>query len=214
MALEQQRGPKRDDRSKRDGRPRRKGRRDKREQREFDQVLLDVARVTRVVAGGRRFRFRAAVAIGNKKGRVGFGVAKGPDVTIAVSKAVHQAKRDMIDVPVVRGTIPHDIVVKVGSARLTMRPARKGAGIIAGGPVRAFCELAGIKDVVAKIYGTNNKINNSHAVLKAFQRLEGKRAIMKRRGIAMPDKKVATNEKKAPAATPTVEKKVASAPVK
>lgn len=173
----------RDERQDRRGGRDRRDRKRKREKSDVDQVLLDVARVTRVVGGGRRFSFRAAVAIGNRKGRAGFGIAKGADVSAAVDKAVNKAKKNMVDVPITHGTIPHDVKVKVGSAEITLRPARLGAGIIAGGALRSLCELAGIKDVVGKMYGTDNIMNNAYAVIEAFRRLEGKRAIYKRRNI-------------------------------
>ena len=119
---------------------------------EFEEKLLNLARVTRVVAGGKRFRFRAVVVVGNRKGRVGVGVAKGPDVAIAVQKAAYQGKKNLIDVPIVKGTIPREITQKYNAAVVYLRPAPSGRGINAGGAVRVISELAGLKDVIARQY--------------------------------------------------------------
>lgn len=148
---------------------------------EFDQKLVDLARVTRVMAGGRRFRFRAAVVIGNKKGKVGLGVAKGPDVAIAVDKAVSQARKNLIFVPISDGTIPYITEVKFKAARVLLKPAREGTGIIAGGPVRAVIEAVGIKDILSKSLGSSNKISNVKATLIALKNLETREEIKKRK---------------------------------
>lgn len=142
-----------------------------REKREFDHKLVDLSRVTRVVAGGRRFKFRATVVIGNRKGRVGMGIAKGKDVSKAVDKAQAQAKKVMVDVPIINGTIPHQVQVKFGGAEVLLKPARPGTGIIAGGSVRPVVELAGIKDVISKMLGSSNHANNVQATLEAFRML-------------------------------------------
>tara|TARA_B100000315_G_C14203934_1_gene418918 strand:+ start:93 stop:602 length:510 start_codon:yes stop_codon:yes gene_type:complete len=148
-------------------------RRDNRQKRDFDQKVLDVARVTRVVKGGRRFRFRTAVVIGNKKGRVGLSIAKGSDVSDSVNKAVNKAKKKMINVPITEaGTIPHEIQVKFKAAKIMLKPAGEGRGIIAGGVVRVIAELAGIKNLTGKILGTHNKYNNALAVMIALSRLK------------------------------------------
>ena len=138
-------------------------------EQEFDQRIIDLARVTRVMAGGKRMRFRACVAIGDKKGRVGIGLAKGADVTLAVNKAVNKAKKQMVAVPIKNETIPHALTYKFKAARIFMKPAPKGTGIKAGGAVRVIFELAGVPNVVAKILGTNNKISNVQALLQAFE---------------------------------------------
>lgn len=150
------------------GRP---GRRDESPE-EFEQKVLDIARVTRVMAGGKRMRFRACVALGDKKGRVGIGLAKGADVTNAVSKAVNQAKKKMINVSIVYDTIPHEIYAKFGAAKILFKPAGKGKGVIAGGVVRLVLELAGVKNIISKILGTNNKVNNAKCVISALGRLK------------------------------------------
>jgi len=143
------------------------------EKKEYEQKLLDIARVVRVVAGGRRFRFRAVVAIGNRKGKVGVGVAKGQDVSTAVEKAVGDAKKHLIEVPLAGGTIPHIIEAEYGSARVLLKPGIKGKGIVAGGVVRIICDLAGIRDISGKILSkTKNALNNARATLKALEELE------------------------------------------
>ncbi|MDD4271526.1 MAG: 30S ribosomal protein S5 [Patescibacteria group bacterium] len=139
---------------------------------EFEQKMIDIARVTRVMAGGKRMRFRACVAIGNKKGRVAIGLAKGADVTGAVTKAVNKAKKDFIDIPIVNETIPHEIYQKLGAAKILFKPAKKGRGIIAGGAVRVLLELSGIKNITCKILGTGNKVNNVKCTIEALKNLK------------------------------------------
>lgn len=138
---------------------------------EFDQRILDVARVTRVMAGGKRMNFRACVAIGDKKGRVGVGLGKGKDIAIAVNKAVNRAKKDIVVVPITNGTIPHRIKEKHGAAQIFLKPASAGSGVIAGGIVRIILELAGIKNISGKILGTNNKMNNAFCTLEILRNL-------------------------------------------
>jgi len=140
-------------------------------QEEFEQRIIDIARVTRVMAGGKRMRFRACVAIGNKKGRVAMGIAKGADVSLAVTKAVNKAKKDFINVQIINDTIPHEIYQKFGAAKILLKPASQGRGIIAGGAVRIIMELAGVKNVTSKILGTNNKINNVRCAILALTNL-------------------------------------------
>jgi small subunit ribosomal protein S5 len=144
------------------------------ERPEFEQKLLDVKRTARMVAGGRRFSFRVVVIVGNQKGRVGAGVAKGADVSIAVDKAVKQAKKKLIEVPITKdGSIPRRVEAKYSAARVMLKPAAKGRGVIAGGTVRTICNLAGIENVTAKIIGrTNNKLNNAQATIKALENLK------------------------------------------
>ena len=139
---------------------------------EFEQKIIDLARVTRVMAGGKRMRFRACVAIGDKKGKVAVGLAKGADVTAAVNKAVNQAKKNFISVPLVNETIPHEIYCKFGAAKVLLKPARKGRGVIAGGAVRVILGLAGINNVTSKILGTANKMNNVKCVIEALKKLK------------------------------------------
>lgn len=140
---------------------------------EFEETTLTIDRVTRVVAGGRRMRFRAVVVVGDKKGRVGIGTGKSAEVQGAVQKATAVAKRDMIRVPIVNGTIPHEIDHKFKASRIRLLPARDGTGIIAGGALRTVLEHAGIQNVLSKRYGTNNKLVNAQCVIKALQTFRG-----------------------------------------
>lgn len=147
----------------------------RREKPEFEQKLLDLARVTRVVKGGRRFRFRATLVIGDRKGRVGVGVSKGSDVSDSIEKAYNNAKKNMVNIKMDGKTIPHDVFKKLGSAKIMLKPAREGRGIIAGGAVRAVVDLAGIHDIVSKSMGTSNKLNVARATVEALKSLKVKK---------------------------------------
>jgi len=138
---------------------------------EFVEEVVQIDRVTRVVAGGKRMRFRATVLVGNKNGKVGLGVEKANDVVSAVQKAVRQAKNNLINVPIKNETIPAEILETYDSAKVLLKPAALGTGIIAGGPVRMVAELSGIKNIISKILGSDNKINNLKAVLAALNKL-------------------------------------------
>lgn len=153
--------------------PRGPRRGDKREEKrdEFEQRILEVARVTRVMAGGKRMNFRACVAIGDRKGNVGVGLGKGADVTMAVNKAVNRAKKTMINVPMYKETIPHEIYNKMGAAKIMLKPAKQGRGVISGGVTRTILELAGVKNITTKTLGTNNKINNARCTIEALSLL-------------------------------------------
>lgn len=155
-------------------RPRKSHNREEQAPREFDQKVVEVTRVTRVVAGGKRMRFRALVVIGDHKGRVGMGLKKGMDVAESVNKAVNQAKKNLITLPLVNETIPHEVTMKYKASKLLLRPAKLGSGVIAGGAVRSVMELAGVKNVVSKMMGSSNKVNNIKAVFKAFQSMKSK----------------------------------------
>jgi small subunit ribosomal protein S5 len=155
-----------------------------REPKEFDQKTIELSRVSRTVAGGKRMKFRALVAIGDGKGRVGIGVAKGADVQLSVQKAVTAAKKHMITVPIVDETIPHMVLIKYGASKILLKPAPRGSGVIAGGPLRAIMELSGIKNVVCKILGSSNKVNNVYAIMEALQQLRTREDAMRRRGIS------------------------------
>jgi small subunit ribosomal protein S5 len=140
---------------------------------EFEQQILDLARVTRVMAGGKRMRFRACVGLGDKKGKVGIGLAKGADVTMAITKAVNQAKKNMITVPLTdTASIPHEIKHKFGASLILLRPAQHGRGVICGGVVRMIAELAGIKNLTGKILGTNNNVTNAKCTIEALANLK------------------------------------------
>lgn len=140
---------------------------------EFEQYILDIARVTRVVAGGKRLSFRATVALGSKSGhRIGVGIGKGQDVSRAIEKAVYGAKSNMIEVPVKNGTLPFEVSAKYKAAKIVLKPSQRGKGIIAGGAVRNLLKLANITDVTAKILGkTSNAINNARATMMAIAKL-------------------------------------------
>lgn len=141
------------------------------EPKEFLEEVIQIDRVTRVVKGGRRLRFRATVVVGNKRGKVGIGIGKSNEVTGAIQKAVRQAKKHMLQVPIVRNTIPHEIYYKYKSAKVLLMPASEGTGIIAGGAVRKVIELSGIKNILSKALGSSNKINNARAAYIALELL-------------------------------------------
>jgi small subunit ribosomal protein S5 len=162
-------------------RPPRRSRPHQKEPKEFDEQVIQIDRVTKVVKGGRRLSFRATVVIGNRRGKVGIGLGKSNEVTGAIQKAIAKAKKYMITVPLDGSTIPHDIKIKYKSAKLIFLPAAPGTGIIAGGTARKILELAGIKDVLSKRFGTTNKVNNTKAVFEALKRLRITPAMAKRK---------------------------------
>ena len=139
---------------------------------EFEERVIQIDRVTRVVKGGRRMRFRATVVVGNKNGRIGLGVEKSSEVTGAITKAVSQAKKHMVTIVLNKTTIPHEVFAKKSGARVFLKPASEGTGVIAGGAVRAVLEAAGIKDILSKMLGSNSKINNAYATIEALQSLK------------------------------------------
>jgi small subunit ribosomal protein S5 len=139
------------------------------EEKQFDERTLHVDRVARVVKGGRRFRFRALVVVGDRKNRVGIGISKGADVTAAVTKATEVAKKHMITVPTYKGTLPHDAEAKVGGAKILLMPASAGTGLIAGGVVRTILEVAGVSNALSKSLGSTNKANTAYATIAALQ---------------------------------------------
>jgi small subunit ribosomal protein S5 len=155
--------------------PRRGGRRDDRrnmanaEPKQFEETVINIDRVARVVKGGRRFRFKALVVVGDRKAKVGVGVSKGADVQAAIAKATDVAKKNMITIPVVNTTIPHEAEVKVSGARVLLMPAAPGTGIIAGGVVRQIIGVTGITNMLSKSLGSTNKVNIAYATIKALQ---------------------------------------------
>lgn len=153
----------------------RRSNRPRREPSEYEDVTLAIDRVTRVVKGGRRMRFRAVVVLGNRKGKVGIGTGKAGEVQAAIQKAQRDAKRHLLIVPMAESTIPHEVNVKHKAARLRLMPASKGTGLIAGGPLRIILDLAGVKDILAKRFGTTNKLVNAQAAMKALKTLRGSR---------------------------------------
>ena len=140
---------------------------------EFESKLLDLTRISHTRAGGRKIGFRAVIVVGNKGGKVGMGVAKGNDVALAIEKATRLAKKNLIEVPIVEDTIPHEVNSKFGPAEVLLRPQRKGRGLVAGGTVRIICNLSGIRNISSKILGrTGNKLNNAQATIKALKKLK------------------------------------------
>lgn len=140
----------------------------------FEEVVLDIARVTRVVAGGKRLSFRATVVVGDKENhQVGVGVEKGQDVAQAIQKASSKAKKKLITVPIINDTIPHEITAKYKAAKVILKPARRGKGVIAGGAARTVLKLANVPNVIAKILGnTSNAINNARVTILALSKLK------------------------------------------
>jgi len=139
------------------------------EVKEFDERVINIDRVARVVKGGRRFRFRALVVIGDHKQRVGVGSAKGADVTTAVTKATEVAKKHLTKIAVYKGTLPHDAEAKISGSHILIMPASPGTGLIAGGVVRIILEVAGVHDALSKSLGSSNKTNSAYATIAALQ---------------------------------------------
>ena len=154
---------------------------------EYEEEVLQIARVTRVVKGGRRFRFRATVVVGNKNGKVGIGIGKSQEVVGAIKKAITQAKKHFITVPLHNGTIPHEIKIKYKSAKIFIMPASPGTGIIAGGAVRKIAELAGIKNMLSKMFGARNRVTTAQAMMLALKELK---EVTPRLPVSMADKLV------------------------
>ncbi len=149
---------------------------------EFDKRMLDIRRVTKVVKGGRTMRFSALVVVGDKKGQVGMGIAKASEVPQAIEKATKSAKKNLITVPVIDGTIPHEVLGKFAKTSVKMLPSKKGSGLIAGGAARIVFEVAGYTDISAKIIGSTDKINVVRATLNGLKSLRTKEQVALLRG--------------------------------
>jgi small subunit ribosomal protein S5 len=141
------------------------------EPKQFEELVINIDRVARVVKGGRRFRFKALVVVGDRKNKVGVGVSKGADVQAAIAKATDVAKKNMITIPVANDTIPHDAEIKLSGARVLIKPAAPGTGIIAGGVVRQIIGVTGIRNMLSKSLGSTNKVNIAYATIEALKSL-------------------------------------------
>lgn len=178
---------------------RRRAPRNDREKKEFEEKVVQINRVSKKTKGGNRMSFTALMVIGDRKGRVGVALGKAPDTLSAIKKGIRRAKKNLVSIPMRKTTIPFPIQVKRGAARVLLKPAPEGTGVIAGGATRAVIEAAGIRDIVAKILGTNNKASNVYATFEALTRIK---LIAKKKGLEFKKKK--TNE--APVSSPTVKK--------
>ncbi len=164
----------------------RRPRRNQREQ-EFEERVVTINRVTKVVKGGRRFRFSALVIVGDKKGRVGFGTGKANEVPDAIRKAVDNAKSNLVHVKMINGTIPHEIIGDFGAGEVFMRPASEGTGVIAGGAIRDVMELAGVTDVLTKCIGSRTPINMVRATFDALENLRTVDEVAELRELSVPE---------------------------
>lgn len=153
-------------------RPARNFRRVNQEKKEFDEKVIQINRVSKKTKGGNRIGFSALIVVGNNKGRVGVALGKAPDTLSAIKKGTRKAKKNLIEIPMKKTTIPFPIQVKRGAARVMLKPAPEGSGVIAGGAVRAVVEAAGVRDIVGKILGTNNKASNVYATFEALKKIQ------------------------------------------
>ncbi len=156
-----------------------------REQSEWEEKIIQVRRVTKVVKGGKKLSFRAVVAVGNGKGQVGIGIGKAAEVVVAIQKGVSDARKSMISVPLINTSIPHQIIGKQGSSRILLKPAAKGTGVIAGGAARAVLELAGVGDIMSKSLGSRSPLNVARATVNGLKELRTFERAASLRGITL-----------------------------
>ncbi len=156
--------------------------REEKKDKEFEERVIHISRVSKTVKGGKNMRFAALVVIGDRKGRVGKGIGKSTEVPDAIRKGIEEAKKNIVDISIVNGTIPHETIGEFAAAQIVMKPAANGTGVIAGGPVRSVCELAGITDIRTKSIGSNNPNNMVNATIEGLKSLKSAEEVARLRG--------------------------------
>ena len=154
-------------------------------EKEFDERVVGIRRVSKTVAGGKRFRFSALVVVGDGKGRAGVGLATATQTPLAIRKAMKRAEKSLVKIPLVEGTIPHKVVGRQGSTRVLLMPAGPGTGVIAGAPVRAFCEVAGVKNILTKVRGSTTPLNVLYAVVSGLSQIRDPRRLAALRNVPL-----------------------------